>query len=180
MDPDIVEMSLKIAEAVAPKEKRLAPRMTQAFTEGGKERKSLFPNKKNNDVGSFGDVGSIYLFPTILLVISNNAGLLNTILDNLTSLGTSLEPISPVKDLIDLYDRINKSKKSSVSSAERERLADELNVDLKIVMETFTGQMVEAGHSEQESESIAYRTLMKLLENPSKSINFVKAVSKTP
>lgn len=182
MDSDIIEMSLKIAEAVAPNERRSAPRMTQTFIKGGKDRKSLFPNKKNNDLGSFGGIESTYLFPTILLAISNNADLLQTVLNKLASLGISLEPVSPIKDLIDIYDRIKNTlkKSSSVTPVGAERSTDELNIDLKLIFETFTGEMIEAGHSKEESESIAYRTLMKLFENPSSSINFVKAVSKTP
>jgi hypothetical protein len=170
MDPKIIEMSQKIAEVVAPNEIRLAPRMTEAFIKGGKDRESLFPHKKKNVLGGFGGPELIYLFPLILASIAKNCELISKI----------LSPAAPVKNSLDILDRMKKHKEVALPQQQNELLLEDPHVNLKVTFEIFTSEMMKSGLSTEESESIAYRTLLKLLENTSSSIYFVKAVSETP
>lgn len=169
MDLDIIEIwSLKLAEAAALNDIDLAPSMTVAFIRGGKEKESLFSQK--NMLGSFGAVEVAVMFPLILQSIANNAELISKI----------LSPISPMKDSIDLLDRIKNRKDVALSQQKNEVLPEELYVNLKRVIELFTDEMLKSGLSREQCDSIACNIFLKLLENPSSSIQFVKTISKVP
>jgi hypothetical protein len=201
MDLDLIEIwPTKISEVTVPNETDLAPLITEAFIKGGNEKEGLFIHNDDNIAGSFGvTAASAFVFPIILQCIATTAELLKTILHNFelahavyaasfqtiptgcVTLGQILGPAVPIRSLIELSDRIKKANnKSSVTPEKTEFLTGELDVNLKKVLETFTNEMSESGISKIDSERIAYNTILKLLEDPSNSIKFVKAVSKFP
>jgi hypothetical protein len=184
MDSNIIEIwSLRIAEVAAPNEIDSAPLMTKAFIEGGKNQRSLLSHKKENMLGGFGGIEGTYIFSTILITIYqlNKNGTLSNILETYKSLGSILEPITPIKHMIDLYDREkNKQNRSFPTAEENEYLIKELDVNLIRILNMFVDEMSKSGIPKEQCEIIAYNTLLRLFEDPSSSIHFVKAVSKKP
>ncbi len=162
MDAELIELwSIKLAEVTAPDELDLAPLMTEAFIRGGKERESLFSQKKESVLGGFGVTEVIIVFPRILQGIASAAQLISQI----------LSPVSPIKDLIEILNEMKNKQKTKV-------LPEELYAGLKTLLETFTDEISKSGLPREQCEIITYHTLLKLLENPSSSILFVKALSK--
>jgi hypothetical protein len=170
MNPDIIETcSIKIAEAAAPDELDFAPLMAEAFIKGGKERDSLFSQKKECVLGGFGITEIITVFPLILQSMANSAQLLTQI----------LSPVSAIKDIQDILSEIINRKETAPSNqSSTEVLPEEFCAGLKTLLETFTDEICKSGLPRKECEVIAYRTLMRLLDDPSSSILFVKAISK--
>lgn len=170
MNPDIIETwAIKIAEVAAPDELDFAPLMTEAFISGGKERESLFSQKKECVLGGFGITEIMTVFPLILQSIANSSQLLTQI----------LSPVSAIKDIQSILSEIkNKKETVSLNQSRTETLPEEFCAGLKTLLETFTDEICKSGLPKKESEVIAYRTLMRLLDDPSSSILFVNILSK--
>jgi hypothetical protein len=169
MDSEVlIKWSIKLAENTAPDETDLAPFIAEAFIRGGKEKESLFPRKKGMELGAFGvsEVGII--FPFILQSIADNSNFVNRILSTKV----------PLKRIMDIINRWKNKKLSSSSTQNVELLQDDLYLDVMKALEIFADEMSKSGLSKEQCERIAYRTLLRLLDDPSSSIQFVKAVSK--
>lgn len=171
MNPDIVEIwSTKIAEVAAPEEVDFAPLITEAFIQGGNERESLFSKQQENVLGGFGGTEAIMLFPLILQGIANTAQLITQI----------LSPVSPIKDIQSILNEMkDQHETTSFNQKRMEVLPEEFRTSLKNFLEIFTDEVSKSGLPKEKCEIAAYHTLLRLLEEPSGSICFVKEVSKS-
>jgi hypothetical protein len=170
MNSDIIDIwSTKLAEVATPNELDLAPLMTEAFIRGGKERESLFTQRKDSVLGGFGVTEVAIVFPYILQGIANTAQLITMI----------LSPVSAIKNLKEILTEMrDKQEMASLNSQKMEVLPEELYTGLRIVLQTFTDEISKSGLPREKCELITYHALLKLLEEPSSSTLFVNEISK--
>lgn len=171
MDSDLIEIwSLRIAEVATPDDVDSAPLMTKAFIKGGKDKESLFPRKKRHILGGFGSTGCTTLYPSILESIASSASLIYSI----------LSPLTPAKSLIDILGLIKAKNMTPLQQREVESVPEYVTIvkTVRTFEEIITKS--DSGISKEQCESLAYRTLITMLEDPSSSIRFVEAISKVP
>lgn len=169
MNSDISEIwSIKLAEVSAPDEIDLAPLMTESFIRSGKERESLFSQQKKSVLGGFGATEVTLVFPFVLQSIVNAAEIISKI----------LSPVTPMKTLIEILNQLkNNQEKVSLSRQETEVFPEELYTGLKTLLEMFTDEISKSGLPKEKCEIITYHIFLKLFEDPSSFILFLKAIS---
>lgn len=102
----LTDLSTKIAEAAVPDEIDLAPFITDAFVKGGKEKESLFAKQESAELGSFGLVDGVVLFPWILkgIVIASPFILQILSIDD--------NYLSNVSDFLNIWDKFKRKEKT--------------------------------------------------------------------
>jgi hypothetical protein len=155
------EWTQRIAEAAVPEEIDLAPSIAHAFFSGGKERKQLFQREKKNVQGAFGIAEITLILPLIL------QALVSTFISS-TELNSFLTALNTTFSFRDLAKR-----KQKVAS-----LPDSPFLPLKNVLLTISGELHSMGLSEEESDLITFRVLIKLLEDSAGASQFIQKIAK--
>ncbi len=161
------EWTKKIAEAAVPEEIDLAPSIAHAFFSGGKERKQLFQREKKNVQGAFGVAEATLILPFILQALVYSTTALSTFISS-TGLNSFLTALNTTFSFHDLCKR-----KQKVAS-----LPDNPFLPLKNVLLTISGELHSMGMSEEESDLISFRVLMKLLEDSAGASQFIQKIAK--
>lgn len=161
------EWTQKIAEAAVPEEIDLAPSIAHAFFSGGKERKQLFQREQKNVQGAFGIAEMTLILPLILQALVYSATTLSTFISS-TELNSFLTALNTTFSFRDLAKR-----KQKVAS-----LPDAPFLPLKNVLLTISGELHSMGLSEEESDLITFRVLMKLLEDSAGASQFIQKIAK--
>ncbi|WP_410509653.1 hypothetical protein RSJ42_05400 [Methanosarcina hadiensis] len=166
----MTDLSMKIAEAAVPDEIDLAPLMTEAFIQGGKERQSLFIKQESSGLGAFGLTEGIFLFPWILKGISITAHLIPQFLsiDDLY-----LEEVYHFLGIGHLLGIFGKSE----TKEKTDQLPEEYEKPLKSLFNTFSSELEAAGLPEEQCDRIIANVLVTLRKNPSVSLEFVERVA---
>jgi len=161
------EWTKKIAEAAVPEEIDLAPSIARAFFSGEKERKQLFQREKKNVQGAFGVAEATLILPFILQALVYSTTALSTFISS-TGLNSFLTALNTTFSFRDLA----KSKQEVAS------LPDNQFLPLKNVLLTISGELHSMGMSEEESDLISFRVLMKLLEDSAGASQFIQKIAK--
>jgi len=161
------EWTKKIAEAAVPEEIDLAPSIAHAFFSGGKERKQLFQREKKNVQGAFGVAEATLILPFILQALVSSATALSTFISS-TGLNSFLTALNTTFSFQDVGKR-----KEKVAS-----LPDNPFLPLKNVVLTISSELHSMGLSEEESDLISFRVLMKLLEDSAGALQFIQKIAK--
>lgn len=160
----LTDLSVKIAEATVPDEIDLAPLMTDAFVRGGKERESLFTKQESSELGAFGLVEGVVLFPWVLKGIAIASPFILSILsidDNY---------LSNVSDCLNIFDKLKRKEKES-------QLPESYLTALTNIYYTFSSELKASGLPEEQCNEIISKALVTLLKDPSIYLVFVEKVS---
>jgi hypothetical protein len=160
----LTDLSIKIAEATVPDEVDLAPLMTDAFIRGGKEKESLFAKQESAELGAFGLVDGIVLFPWILKGIAIASPFILQILsmDN--------DYISTISDSLNICDKL-KMKEKVV------QLPGKHSKTLTNIFDKFASELKASGLPEEQCDRIIANVLVTLLKDPSVSLVFVEKIA---
>ena len=157
------EWSIKIAQAGVPEEVDLAPIFTQAFTQGGEVRESLFQRKKSSVEGAFGPGEIIAIFPWILRGIVESAQWLFPILSS-ENVGRF---ITVVKDGLEIKEKI--TPKQNLKA-----LPDDPYAPLKQVIDSMSFELQMSGLSVDQADLVTFRVVRTLLDEPSSAALFIR------
>lgn len=160
----LTDLSIKIAEATVPDEIDLAPLMTDAFIQGGKERESLFGKQESSQLGAFGLLEGALIFPWILKGIAIASPF---ILKILQIDGNSL---SLINNFLGICEKMDIKERKS-------KLPEEYSIPLKKIFETFSSELEASGIPEKLREEITSKVVITLLKDTSVSIIFVEKVA---
>lgn len=164
----VTELSIKIAEAAVPDEVDLAPIMTDAFVQGGKQKKDLFIKQGDTELGAFGPVGGIVLFPWILQGIATAAPFILQVL--------RVEQLEKYLSIISSFLGVCEKLKRKEST---NQLPDHLSTPLNKVLDTFSSELKASGLPEEQCERVVSNVLLTLLKDPSGSFVFVEKVAES-
>jgi hypothetical protein len=160
----LIDLSIKIAEATVPDEIDLAPLMTDAFIRGGKEKESLFAKQESAELGAFGLVDGVVLFPWILKGIAIASPFILPILsidDNY---------LSNVSDCLNIFDKFKRKEKEK-------QLPENCSIALTNLYNTFSSELKASGLPEEQCDEVISKALITLLKDPSVSLVFVEKVA---
>lgn len=160
----LTDLSIKIAEATVPDEIDLAPLMTDAFIQGGKEREALFGKQESAQLGAFGLLEGALIFPWILNGIAIASPF---ILKILPIDGNSL---SIINNFLGICEKLDIKERKS-------ELPEEYSTPLKKIFETFSSELKTSGLPEKQCEEITSKVVITLLKDPSLSVVFVEKVA---
>ncbi len=162
----MTEISIKIAEATVPDEVDLAPIMTDAFVQGGKEKKDLFIKQEDTELGAFGPFGGIVLFPWILQGIASAAPFILQVLRE-----EQLEKyLSVINGFLGVCEKLKRKESTN-------QLPDRFSAPLNKVLDTFSSELKASGLPEEQCERVISNVLLTLLKDPSGSFVFVEKVA---
>jgi len=162
----MTEISIKIAEATVPDEVDLAPIMTDAFVQGGKEKKDLFIKQEDTELGAFGPFGGIVLFPWILQGIAAAAPFILQVLRE-----EQLEKyLSVINGFLGVCEKLKRKESTN-------QLPDHLSAPLNKVLDTFSSELKASGLPEEQCERVISNVLLTLIKDPSGSFVFVEKVA---
>lgn len=160
----LTNLSIKIAEATVPDEIDLAPLMTEAFIRGGEEKEALFGKQESTELGAFGLVEGILLFPWILKGITIASPFI------LNILAIDGDYISTINNLLSICDKLKMKEKVN-------QLPEKYSIPLTKFFETFSLELKASGLPEEQCEKIASNVVTTLLKDPSISVVFVEKVA---
>jgi len=160
----LTDLSTKIAQAVVPDEIDLAPFITDAFVKGGKEKESLFAKQESAELGAFGLVDSMVLFPWILKGIA----IASPFILQMLSINDSY--LSNVSDFLNIWDKF-KRKEQNV------QLPANCSTALSNFYSIFSSELRASGLPEEQCDIIISKALVTLLKDPSVSLVFVEKVA---
>ena len=154
----------KIAEATVPDEIDLAPLIADAFVRGGNEKKSLFAKQESAELGAFGLVDGILLFPWILKGIAIASPFIFQIL----SIDDSY--LADVNNFLGIYDKLKIKEKAN-------QLPEKYSTSLTRLFDTFSSELKASGLPEEQCDKVVSKVLITLLKDPSVSLVFVEKVA---
>jgi len=160
----LTDLSIKLAEATVPDEIDLAPIMTDAFIQGGKDKEALFGKQESSQLGAFGLLEGAFIFPWILKGIAIASP---SILKVLQIDGDSL---SVINNLLGICEKVGIKEKKG-------KLPEEYALPLKKIFETFSSELETSGLPEKQCEEITSKVVITLLKDPSTSVLFVEKVA---
>jgi hypothetical protein len=160
----LTDLSIKIAEATVPDEIDLAPLMTDAFIRGGKEKESLFAKQESAELGAFGLVDGVVLFPWILKGIAFASPFI------LQMLSMDNGYISTISDSLNICDKLRIKEKVTQIPEKQLKI-------LTTIFDKFLSELKASGLPEEECNRIISNVLVTLLKDPSVSLVFVEKVA---
>lgn len=160
----LTNLSIKIAEATVPDEIDLAPLMTDAFIRGGKEKEDLFEKQENIELGSFGMIEGILLFPWILKGIAVASPFI------LQLLSIDNTDLSFVNNLLGICDKLKIKEKAN-------QLPKKYSASFTNLFDVFSSELKASGLPEEQCEKIVSNVVITLLKDPSISVVFVEKVA---
>lgn len=164
----MTEISIKIAEATVPDEVDLAPIITDAFVQGGKEKKELFIKQGDTKLGAFGPVGGIVLFPWILQGIATTAPFILQILR-----AEQLDKyLSIINGFLGVCEKLKRKESTN-------QLPAHLSTPFNKILDTFSSELKATGLPEEQCERVVSNVLLTLLKDPSGSFVFVEKVAES-
>lgn len=164
----MTEISIKIAEAAVPEEVDLAPIITHAFVQGGEEKKNLFMKRGDTELGAFGPVEGIILFPLILQGIENAAPFLLELL--------KMEKLDKYLSIANSFLNICEKLKRKETT---KQLPENLSAPLNKILDTFSSELKASGLPEEQCERVVSNVVLTLLKDPSGSFVFVEKVAES-
>ena len=166
----MTDLSIKIAEAAVPDEIDLAPLMTEAFIQGGKERESLFIKQESAGLGAFGLTDGILLFPWILRGIAVTAPLMPQFLSIDDHYLGEVYHFLGISHFLGLFGKLETKEKAN-------QLPEKYEKPLTSLFETFVSELEASGLPEEQCERVIANILITLRKNPSVSLEFVERVA---
>lgn len=160
----LTDLSTKIAEATVPDEIDLAPFIADAFVKGGKEKEAFFAEQESSELGAFGPVEGVVLFPWILKGIAIASPFILSILsidDNY---------LSNVSDFLNIWDKFKNQEKDT-------QLPANCSTALSNLYLTFSSELKASGLPEEQCDKIISKALITLLKDPSVSLLFVEKIA---
>lgn len=167
---EMTKLSIQIAEATVPDEIDLAPLITEAFLQGGKEKKSLFAKQKRAEFGAFGPIDSLLLFPHILNGIATSADFILQFLSIDETKIATVYYLLGINHYLGIYDKV-------VTKEEVNELPEKHTKFLKDLFETFSSEIKATGLSKDQCDKIIANVLVTLRKNPSISSEFVEKIA---
>lgn len=160
----LIDLSIKIAEAAVPDEVDLAPLMTEAFIQGGNEKESLFAKQESAELGAFGLVEGIVLFPWILKGIA----IVSPFILQILSMDNGY--ISTISNSLNICDKLKIKEKAT-------QFPEKHSKTLNSIFDKFASELMASGLPEEQCDRIIANVLVTLLKDPSVSIVFVEKIA---
>ena len=165
-----------LAGHVAPDEADLSPFIIEAFVQGGSSRAELF-DQHGSTVGGFAPAGMILVLPVVLNAIVVAAAPLIATLDS----SSVTELLGAVKNALTVAElRMRHGAFHDVRSKESTSATVPFtnNSQLLRAVTIMTEEMRSSGLPEDQSNLIAFRTLIALMESPAEASKHVQSLAK--